>query len=156
ELDDVIEKRCCLPGQAFDAFGPPGLSFSPDLLVSVRERLPIVPVSLDQLFQLIAEALEKRRVFVEMYCAVLANGLLHLAGIGLRIATGVPAYMFHEIGREQLDRRDLRIDAEIDEVLVDESAHFFTDAREVDRIILVALLGHAKQVTETSGRAAVA
>ena len=126
----IIERRRFL-GQPFDGFRTPCYRFGSKLLVALRQSLPVISVLLNELFQFIAQALIESRVLVEVHCAMLTKGVLHLTSLGLRIATGVFPYVGHKISREQFNRRNLWVNAEVNEVLVDESLHLCPSIREI-------------------------
>ena len=86
---------------------------------------------------------------------MLADGVLHLARLGLGVALRVLLHVGDEVVGQKLDGRDLGVDAEIDEVLVDQRLHLLAGVGDVERVVLVALLHHAQQVAEAPRRPAI-
>ena len=90
EAGHVVIESSGLFGEALDGLRPSGGGFATELFVAVGQFVPVVAMRLDQLFELLAEALVERGVLVEVDGAVLADGVLHLAGFGLGVASGMP------------------------------------------------------------------
>ena len=104
-LADEIIERGCLSTNAVDLFLATCLGLSSQTEQLFGELVPVVLVLLDQRLQLLTEPLVEGRVFLEVDLAVLADSVLHLAGLGL--GRCVLLDLVDELVREQLDWRNL-------------------------------------------------
>ena len=110
----------------------------------------------DQRVELFTHPFKKGRVFIEMDGAMLADRMLHLACLSASATLRMAGHLFNKIGVKQFDRRYLRIDAQFNQVLVDQRCNLLPYPGKIDGIILEPFLGHSHQITQSPRWAAIA
>ncbi len=151
----MIVERGGLFCQPFNSLSTPSLHFAPEQFVFFGENGPVLAVGLNDLFKLVAQAAVEGGVFLEMGSAVLADGVFHLAGFCFGVVVPVAADVGEEVGREEFGGGNAWVDAEIDQVPVDEGPDLCASVGEVEGIVFVTLLCHAEEIAEAAGGAAI-
>jgi hypothetical protein len=100
------------------------------------EGVPVVGEALEDLFEAFAEFAVVGGVTAEVDGDVVAGGVLHLGGFGL--GGGEGGDVGSEVGGEDGDRRDFRIDAVGEDVVVDEAADLVASTEEIELAVAVA------------------
>ena len=126
------------------------MGFVSQLLQLDRKLHPVVLVLANERFQLVAEPAVENRVLVQVDLAVFADGVLHLAGLGLGI--GLAGEVLGEAGVGDLDGGDGRVDALAHQVVVDQLAHLLAHASQGQRAVLGALLDLRQDVAKAASR----
>ena len=107
---------------------------------------PFQPALLDDLLQPLAQRLVEGGVLLDADVDLVADGVLHLAGLGVVAVERLDLLV--ELGREQLDLLDQDLDALGDDRVGDELPHLLPAAGQIEAVIAVAGAGGAPDLAQ--------